>query len=119
MRIVYLKSLPYNNRRIYEQIYEGVRKRANSFTYLENDRIKKICGCNENKVGNLSYLPIKDINVKPFVYQIFLVDPTDEQIEQMKFKMLELQKKQFEQQISVYSDNINKIDKYLKRINKN
>lgn len=113
MKIIYLRSLPYNNSKIYQQVYEGVKKRANSYVYVDGDRIKKICNCNCQSINNLTV--INADNSSPHQYQVFLIEPDDQIIIKTKIQMLEKQREQFKQQITLYQKHVEKIEKKIKK----
>lgn len=116
MQLIYLKSTPLKNIRIHEIKYENVKKRANAFVHIINDRVKKICNYNIPSVNNICLCNDENNNTKPYSYQIILIDPTQEQIKTTKKQLLQIQKKQFSEKIEQFTNNIYLIEKHIDKI---
>lgn len=115
MKLVYLKLSPMGGNKINVSEFENVKKMANSYVYNQNDRIKKICGKKDPRVQNITKIQTFP-DEKPYQYQIFLIDPNQEKISNIKKQLLQIAKKQINEVVETYKTALVKIQKHLLKI---
>lgn len=117
MKIKILKYYPHNKSKIFEQTFEDAKLRAGSYVYLQNDRIKKICSSIDRRINKIQITElVKEDNLN--IYEIILIDPTLQEIINIKKELLDKGKKDFVDRIEQYNVFLNQLEKSYVNLDK-